>query len=190
MQLKETLREELAELRRQDAAEGAAVDRAIAEALIRSELYRDAATIFTYVGVGDEISTDPLIERALADGKRVCAPVVLGGGVMEAREIRSRGDLTRGAMNLIEPRGDRPLCEPADIDLVVVPCVSCDLRGNRLGRGGGYYDRYLKRFRPASATFVALCRERLLSQNLPRRPLDVRMGYYVTEAGFFAAIDA
>jgi 5-formyltetrahydrofolate cyclo-ligase len=113
---------------------------------------------------------------------------------MEAKEIFSLRDLRPGNMNLTEPGEHCPVCPPDDIALVIVPCLSCDLSGNRLGYGGGYYDRYLKRFskwedRPA-VQCVVLCRERMISQNLPKDPWDVQMEYYATEAGLFAALPA
>ncbi|MDR2156683.1 MAG: 5-formyltetrahydrofolate cyclo-ligase [Clostridiales Family XIII bacterium] len=225
MTLKQSLRAELTErLRRLDGAYKAAADRAIRSAIVQSKLYGEAGVLFTYVGRNDEIDTLPLIEQALAEGKRVCAPAVRGGGVMDAKEIASVDDLTLGAMNLIEPCGSCPPIEPQEIELVLVPCISCDPCGNRLGYGGGYYDRYLKRLRPSDACsgtaeirrrdartagcpdaahdassirrhgvrrpapFLVLCRERMLSQNLPAHPLDVRMDYCVTEAGVFPAL--
>ncbi|MDR0356928.1 MAG: 5-formyltetrahydrofolate cyclo-ligase [Clostridiales Family XIII bacterium] len=210
MLLKKALRTELTErLQGLDDDYKEKADRAIADVLLRSRLYSEADAIFAYAGVRDEICTLSLIERALADGKRVCAPVVHGDGRMEARVIRAADDLRPGGLGLREPNASCPVCPPEDIDLALVPCISCDPFGNRLGYGGGYYDRYLKRLwmprasaRDAEnaqkakwrlggakkAVFAVLCRERMFSQRLPERFFDVKMDYFATEEGLFAAL--
>jgi 5-formyltetrahydrofolate cyclo-ligase len=189
MQRKNDLRHEFKKrIQNLSPAEKQAADTAIQRHILSSPCYRDGSTLFCYVGVGDEIATLPLILQALADGKRVCCPRTLGNGLMEVRQIRGEADLAPGRHGLLEPNERCPLLAPEDIDFVVVPCLSCDPFGNRLGYGGGYYDRYLKRLRKNTA-LMAVCREKLLCQNLPSGPHDVGLGSYVTEAGVFSSLD-
>jgi 5-formyltetrahydrofolate cyclo-ligase len=177
-------------------------DAAIAETVFKTEVYPRAAVVFVYAGVRNEIATRGIIGRALADGKRVLVPRVHDTGVMDAVEISRAQDLRpdRGVDNrygLLEPNASIPAAAPSVIDLALVPCLSCDLYGNRLGYGGGYYDRYLKRVatdqRDADrepAHLVALCREHLLSMRLPTGPHDVPMHAFITESGLFPVISA
>ena len=73
---------------------------------------------------------------------------------------------------------DCPLLTAADIGFVATPCLSCDLRGDRLGQGGGYYDRFFDRYHGPAAL---LCREKLLSDQVPMEPHDKRFALIVTE---------
>ncbi|MDR0852422.1 MAG: 5-formyltetrahydrofolate cyclo-ligase [Clostridiales Family XIII bacterium] len=159
-------------------------DAAIAANLLASEAYAAADTIFSYVGVKREIRTLPLITRALSDGKRLCAPSIRGNGVMDARVIASIGDLSAEYQGLTEPAKHCAVMNPREIDLIIVPCLSCDPYGNRIGYGGGYYDRYLKQVRP-DACKIVVCRKQLLSDVLPFGPNDIRADLYVTEDGLF-----
>ncbi|MDR2486338.1 MAG: 5-formyltetrahydrofolate cyclo-ligase [Clostridiales Family XIII bacterium] len=185
MRIKELLRVEYA-ARVAAFAQGyrLAADAAILDALADCEAYRCAELVFLYVGVRNEVATLPLVERALAEGRRVCVPVTFGDGVMEAREIMKCADLVRrtSGLRLLEPSELCPVTAPQEIDLAVVPCLSCDAYGNRLGYGGGYYDRYLKRVRKEAAR-IAVCRDRQLAMSLPRGEYDVPVDAIVTESG-------
>jgi 5-formyltetrahydrofolate cyclo-ligase len=163
----------------------ASSDNAIMEALLTSDLYRNALSVFTYIGLEREIGTRRLLLQAIADGKVISAPKIKDRTTMEARVINGEHSLETGVYGLLEPVSDCPVIEPEEIDLVIVPCLSCDPFGTRLGYGAGYYDRYLKKVR--NAQFVALCREILLSMSLPFNGNDVAMDYYITELGLFPA---
>ena len=106
--------------------------------------YREAETVFFYQAIGNEVSLDLLIEDAYAQGKRVLFPVCEGRGQMRAYQVHHNAQLRTGRYGITEPDPER--CEeipPDKIDLVIVPGVAFDRQGNRLGRGAGYYDRFL-----------------------------------------------
>jgi 5-formyltetrahydrofolate cyclo-ligase len=106
---------------------------------------------------------------------------------MDACRISSLSELealSKGKYGLVEPYADVPASEPSEIDLVVAPCFTADVHGTRLGHGGGYYDRYLKRLTDGTVT-VALCREKLLAMNLPTGPNDMQVDFVATESGLF-----
>lgn len=117
----------------------------ICEKVMTLDTYADAKTIFCFVGVGAEPDTRAIIEDALAKGKRVSVPLCIDKTTMEAVEITDFDrDLEAGFYGLLEPKKDLARVQPSEIDFAVIPCVSCDHKGNRLGHGRGYYDRYLE----------------------------------------------
>jgi 5-formyltetrahydrofolate cyclo-ligase len=162
----------------------AAADEGIFRQIVSSALYHSSDTIFCFIGIKNEIDTLPFIKKLLADGKRLCAPRTLGGGVMEARRITSNADMEQvnSGLKLTEPKTSCPLVTPEEIDLIIAPCLSADPCGHRLGYGGGYYDRYLKQIRK-EAVIIAVCREELLAATLPSGENDVNAHYIATESG-------
>lgn len=154
----------------------------VVQNILRHPFYSAAKMIFCFVGTAEEIDTAPLIRQALADGKRVAVPLCIAKGVMEAREIKSLAELKAGAYGILEPAADSPTVPPDQMEFGVLPCVSCDRLGNRLGHGGGYYDRFLQQ---AGFPCVLLCRERLLCEHIPTEPHDIRILHVITEAGCY-----
>ena len=142
--------------------------------------YQTARTICVYVGMAHEIDTKPLIKRMLAEGKRVGIPLCVGKGVMEMREIGGLDELQPGTWGILEPAPDAPLLQPDEIDLGLIPCVSGNEEGQRLGYGGGFYDAYL-----AKAPFlrVLLCRKAMMTAPIPLEPHDAMMDVVVSEDG-------
>jgi 5-formyltetrahydrofolate cyclo-ligase len=160
----------------------ARADAAIAAQLTALPEYRAADTVFCFVGCGREIDTRPLLTDALARGKRLCVPLCTEPGKMEPREITALSDLTPGAYGILEPGEDSPRVQADEIDFTVVPCLACDCAGRRLGRGGGYYDRFLALYRAAA---VLVCRERSLRPELPVEPHDRPVPWVLTERGLY-----
>lgn len=142
--------------------------------------YRNATTIFCYVSRGSEIDTFPILEAALEEQKRVCVPRCEGQGLMDAYQIQSIQDLQPGKFGILEPPKSCVCIAPKEIDLALIPCLTCDYEGNRLGYGGGYYDRYLKRW---DFLKIVLCRSRTMTETVPHEETDCRMDIIVTENG-------
>ncbi len=162
---------------------GDALNERIAARLFASDAWRSAETVFCYVSVGWEIATGPILAAALAEGRRLCVPRCLPGGVMHACAVSSPGELRPGALGIPEPGEDCPVVPPEEIGLAVVPGLAFDRSGYRLGRGGGYYDRYLPLLR---CPRVGLCQARFLLPALPRGPYDVPVDRIITEEGEYA----
>lgn len=157
-----------------------AADSAIFHHVMVLPAYADAKTIFAYMGRQDEINTLPIIEQAWHDGKRICIPLCTGKGIMEAREIKSLSDVQEGAYGIQEPKEDTPCVAPQDIDMALIPCVTCNTKGQRLGYGGGFYDRYLGK---GNFLRVILCRALLMEAVIPVEPHDLMMDVVISEAG-------
>ena len=155
-------------------------DAAICRAVQDSELYQNARTVFCYIGTDREIDTKDLLTAALADGKRLALPLCVGKGIMEARQIRSLDDLVNGKYDIPAPAADCPIIEAEEFDLVIVPCSTGNEKGQRLGYGGGFYDRYLGKTRCPK---VLLCRKQLVKEDIPVEEHDLRMDFLATEDG-------
>ncbi len=153
-------------------------DEKIFDNLISIPEYNAAETIFIYFSKKSEPDTHRLIEHALGLGKTVTLPRVFGKGIMAAYHITGTDQLQKGALGIMEPPDTARRVDAEDIDLIIVPAVAFDLGGYRLGRGGGYYDRFLS----ASDFFsIGLAREKLLLDSVPREAHDVPVKCIVTE---------
>lgn len=142
--------------------------------------YNAAKSIFVFIGAGHEPDTSDIIDRALCEGKIVAVPKCIEDGRMEARRILSRFELMPGKYGIPEPLGTCPVLDKSSLDLILVPALAFDHTGHRLGRGLGYYDRYLKDYRGLS---IGLCASRALTKMLPKEAFDVPMPLIVTEKG-------
>ncbi len=140
--------------------------------------FRKARVIFSYYSIEREPDTVRIIEYALSRGKTVTLPVCFKGGEMEARAISDVGELTRAGFGLLEPLSSERVILPEELDFIIVPALTYDLDGYRLGRGGGYYDRYLSR---TGAFTAGAARQRLLRDTLPRDAHDISVDCVVTE---------
>ncbi|MBR5542662.1 MAG: 5-formyltetrahydrofolate cyclo-ligase [Oscillospiraceae bacterium] len=141
--------------------------------------YKAADCVFVYVGTGHEIKTDTLIDNMINAGKTVCVPLCFGKGEMSAKQIRSRNELDVGRYGILEPSYGAPDIREEDISLVVVPGVAFGRDFSRLGRGGGYYDRFLEKTK--NAVFVAPCRKENLFDTVPCEEHDKAVDVIVTE---------
>ncbi len=164
-----------------EAARRAASER-ICERVAGSDEFLRAGTVFCYVSVGGEVETRNLIALALQSGKRVCVPLCEGKGVMSARYIRDLSELREGSYGIPEPPADSPLAGPDEIDLALIPCSACDVRRNRLGKGAGFYDRYLEKSR---AFRMGLCPRAMVTARLPKGEHDVPLDAVVCETRRF-----
>ncbi|WP_295741268.1 5-formyltetrahydrofolate cyclo-ligase [uncultured Oscillibacter sp.] len=156
--------------------------RAIAAHLLAMPEYLAAGTVFCFVGFGPEVDTRPILENILAAGKVLCVPRCTGPGQMELRQITDLARLSPGTFGILEPPADSVPVETDEVDFAILPCVTCDHAGRRLGHGGGYYDRFLTRYRGGA---VLLCRERLIREEIPVEPHDYPVPWVVTERGLY-----
>lgn len=105
---------------------------------------RAAHTVLLYSALPDEVPTQALLDDLVAQGKTVLLPRVVSNTDMELRRYTSPSDLAPGAFGIMEPTGD-VFTDYAAIDVAVIPGMAFDKDGHRLGRGRGYYDRFLSR---------------------------------------------
>lgn len=153
-------------------------DAIIQEKVINLPEFKDAKTAFCFVGTDGEPDTKPIILKALEEGKRVGVPKCLTDSQMDVYEISSLDDLEEGMYGILEPKEGLPLIKPEEIDFSLIPCVSCDLEGNRLGHGKGYYDRYLTK---GSFYTCMVCRGKLLSRDIPMDEFDIKPSKVISD---------
>lgn len=183
MQKKELRKNILAARMAQTDAEVAEKSRRIAGKLKSLPEFEQAGLIMFYLDFRKEVQTGDLIAECLAKGKRVVIPITdRANTALIPSELKDfPGDLTSGTWGILEPKSDRvrPV-EPGEIEFVVVPGVSFDPKGNRLGYGGGFYDRFLPRTKPG-ATFAALAFELQIRDDVYPEEHDHPVHYVITE---------
>ena len=184
--LKKELRHKLTETRRSISEElRSGMDLKILEGITGTEEYDRCGIVLTYASYNGEADTYGLIRRCILDGKKVACPVCAftnGEPLLDFYLIDSIDDLKKGYRGIPEPPDDRS--KRVDDDeilgaLIVVPMVGYDKTGNRLGYGGGFYDRFLAYHRYLSAVGIAYsCQEH---EGLPTDRYDCRPDMIINE---------
>jgi len=135
------------------------------------------------------VDTLPLLTRWVAEGRRAIFPRVEGEEITLV-EVRNLTDLCPGYRGLLEPRPGRGRAIPLEeVGVALVPGLAFDLEGNRLGQGGGHYDRVLARLSPASLT-IGLAFEFQVLERLSVEIHDVPVDLIVTETRVIKAAEA
>lgn len=153
----------------------------ICEAVLSLDEYNMAKVVFCFVGIGREPDTIKIIRTAIEEGKMVCVPRCIANGVMEAVPIKDiEKDLIQGKYEIPEPREDLAPINSDKIDFAVIPCVTCDKAGNRLGHGKGYYDRYLK---DANFDKVVICFSKVMLKpgDIPMDDFDIKIRKVISD---------
>ena len=138
---KPLLREQMKKAKKQHQEQLAMMSADIVERLY-STINHQPSTFMAYWPLKDEVDIRPLTDRLVSEGHTVVLPKVIDGERMELRRYSSSTDLVEGAFHIMEPVGE-PFTDYAVIDVALVPGVAFDAAGRRLGRGRGYYDRFL-----------------------------------------------
>lgn len=181
--IKNQVRKNMLKRRRALSSEDRGIaSREILRLLYNEPVYLQAGTVMAYAPMRDEVMLSPLLENCLSAGKKLAIPLITGKGHMEAVHVPSLDALTEGAYGILTVTEDkRQLISPELIDCIIVPGVAFSLRGDRLGMGAGYYDRFLERCPEAAR--IALAYSCQVANELPTEPHDVKMDMIITEAG-------
>lgn len=159
------------------AGERRHASQAICERLLALPAIRDAKSWLVYVSMRSEVETHDLIRTLLDRGHVVTAPLVTGSERMAACRIGSFEELQLGEFGILEPRRGDPYSD--FIEVCVCPGLAFTERGERLGWGQGYFDRYLVAQPPELAIGVAY--ECQIIAELPQEIHDRRMDFVITE---------
>lgn len=159
------------------------MDEAVLRRMLSLRSYALSNNILLYHPIDGEVDLMPLAEAAIKAGKRVYFPVTRDEGLMDFYRVTDlEHDFVEGRFGIREPSEER--CEILDRDafvgssIVIMPALSFDREGYRLGYGRGYYDRYLIDFQ---ATVIGVVYDELLADDLPRGKYDRHADLVVTD---------
>ncbi len=157
--------------------------RVILNKLVKLSAYRRARTVCFFVGMPTEVDTCPMIQHAIDHGKRVLLPLVnLETKALKLYEVRDlKSDMRPGPFGILEP--DPKITKrvsPKKADCVLVPGLAFDLKNRRLGRGAGFYDRFLKKLRPRTPKIGLAFSFQVVSE-VPHEKHDVTLDRVLTE---------
>lgn len=153
----------------------------MAEVLYASPYYQQATIIMFFLSMPDEPQMMNMIEHAWRLGKTVCVPHMREEfGMMDAAIIENKQGLVQGRFNLLVPDPTTlQVVDPGMIDLIIVPAVSYDRKGNRLGMGAGYYDRFIPQA-PKAICMGAVWSSQIID-SVPADEYDQPVQYLLTE---------
>lgn len=138
--------------------------------------------IFCYISFRNEPDTHDIIRKLIAEEKIVAVPKI----DLEIKEMRAflikemDRDLEPGHYGIWEPITSCPEADYSKIDLIIAPGLAFTLKGDRLGYGGGFYDRFIKKFNEPMV--CSLVYERLILNYLPVKKDDMPVDYLITES--------
>lgn len=154
---------------------------AITRKLLELKEYRDATSVLFYVSTPEEVDTHDVIQQTLGLGKKVYLPKIKGE-VLAICPLLTFEDLEPGEFGILEPCETATPTHPAEIDLIVIPGVAFDSKGNRLGHGKGHYDRLLKE---THGFKVGLAFDEQVADELPTEEHDVPLDLLLTDSHSF-----
>lgn len=184
---KARLRKSIQEKRdRLDHSEHKRSSKKIIDKLCGLKIYLESRCIFAYYPFRSEIDTKILIKRALDDKKEVVLPRVSGDGLRLFLVSDIHNSLEKGSFGIMEPvpRNNRE-ASLGDVELVIVPGVAFDKGLNRLGYGGGYYDRILQGLDKKTKK-IALCFQMQIVESVPVGDHDKKVDMIITEERIYS----
>ncbi len=156
--------------------------RMIKETLFSLPEFISSRTVLLYASFRSEVDTSAMIKGSIESGKRVLLPKVdRENRRLLLYEIKDIGELAPGFRGIPEPSlTEERVVSPGEIDVVVIPGAGYDDAGNRVGYGGGYYDRFLSQ--TEKKLFVAApAFEEQIADMIPAEEHDVKVDIIVTD---------
>lgn len=165
-QLRQTIRQRKRAMTEEEIQRRSA---ALAALFTQSDAYQQAKTIYGYLPYNQEVRTVPMLQQALADGKRVAVPKVYGDE-MKFLYLEDLTQVAKGYAGIPEPIADGPVAHD-ETALVLMPGLAFDPQGHRIGYGGGFYDKFLAA-EPHHPT-LALCYDFQMLPSLDTQEHDI-----------------
>ncbi len=177
---KKTLRRAMLDRQRAlTETERVALTASLTQALLQFPVYPKAQKIMAYLSLPGEADLDDFIRAAMAEGKEIYVPVCLPDFQMEAGRLSDMEHFVKGPHGLRDLPPGYETARPEELDWVLVPAVAVDGAGHRLGRGAGYYDRFLSCV--SQEKRVAVVWDFQLTERIPAEAHDLSMGAVITE---------
>ncbi len=168
--------------------EKSVIDQKVFDCFVQNGILDNCSDILVYVSGDIEIGTRKIIDHILGrimngEKKRILCPKCENGNIMHFYRINSFDDLECGHFGILEPKNSCERIDSFTESVCLVPGLSFDRLGYRLGFGKGFYDRFLTDF---SGITVGLCCESCMTDGeLPRDKYDISVDHIVTEKGWF-----
>ena len=178
MESKQALRNAIRAQARQDYHEE---DSNSCRKLLASSLYVHAHCIFAFSPLPDEPDIHEVLKDALVH-KELAHPISAADGTLRFYQVFSFDSLQKGRFGISEPQITKELF-PTGADLLLVPAVAYTRLGQRLGRGNGYYDRFLSSYKECPT--LGMCRSHQLVESLPEEEHDKRVGSVLCAGVFY-----
>ena len=167
---KQTLRKQIREQKRaMTEAQIVGKSEALGALFVASKAYQEAKTIYGYLPYNQEVRTTAMLQKALDDGKRVAVPKCYGEE-MRFIYLEDLSKVEKGYCNIPEPIEDGPVADDPTA-LVLMPGLAFTERGERMGYGGGFYDKFLAS-EPNHPT-LALCYDFQMVDYIPTEEFDI-----------------
>ncbi len=181
---KQALRKVILERRKQlSAEERREKSKTILENILQKEEYKKAERVFVYISMGAEVETTELIQQAWRGGKTVAVPKTAKGRKMYFLPMTSFEALEKSKFGVYEPiGGEEDTLIPQEDDLFLIPGVVFDTKKNRMGYGGGYYDRYFAENREIRKIGLAF-QMQVQEEEIPTEETDIPLDEIITENG-------
>ena len=148
--------------------------------LLQAPIFQTSRTVATYFPLKTELAVDSLLCTATDQTRRFVAPRALPNKQMAFYQVTSNSGLEPGFGNILQPAATAPQVDVEEIDLFLVPLAACDHHGNRLGFGGGFYDRTLQKqrgFKLGVGFYLQLVTQ------IESEPHDVPLDGFISENG-------
>ena len=159
----------------------------ITKALLELDEYKNADVVLAYTSFSSEVNTHFLINHAIANNKRIAVPKTLEERGMEFYYINSLDELEKGNYGIMEPteKAEQVIIEKDKKYIILLPGIAFDDKRNRLGYGGGYYDRFLEKYADFEIYKVMLAYELEKVEELPEERYDIPSDKIITEVNIY-----
>lgn len=155
----------------------------ILERLLALDEIKRAGFLFFFASFRSEVDTLPMMKQSIQDGKRIVLPKVdRERHDLVLYEVKDVGELGPGYMGIPEPSVliEERITDVNGVDAVIIPGAGFDAEGNRIGYGGGYYDRLLSSLSRAVPVIAPAYEEQIVG-SVPSEPHDIRVNMIVTD---------
>lgn len=156
-------------------------DKIIYDNFINSDLYKNAQDIFIYVSFGSEVDTHKIINKAIKDNKSIYVPKTdMEKKEMIAIKIHSLSELVVDSYGILAPISVDKTLISNKFDVIIMPGVAFDKEGNRIGYGGGYYDKYIKDNDANTTPKVALAYDEQIIEKIESEAHDINVDFIIS----------
>jgi 5-formyltetrahydrofolate cyclo-ligase len=167
-------RKSLTEMERQNFSDE------ITKKFLALDVYKSSSVVMAYVSMPEEVQLQKIFVDAFEQKKILAVPLIIGKGEMSAVEVPNFDALEIGEFGILTVREDsRKFIDAEKINCVIVPGAAFDIHKNRLGLGGGFYDKFLPR--AVNAKKIALAYDFQIVDAVPTEPHDSPVDMIITE---------